>query len=160
VIFVYSQEPKLQIGFGLKPAMEFVELILIPKLDGVVMHGPFQKPVDGTLCITGHHLILSTRKEGVEELWVIDTIISLNPLTLLFSTLVVQAVHKLPFLSKRDLCTLKVMYSNLNSSVFFFHACELTETYLTFSVPRFKWPVSFTGPHLNARIRAGRACFY
>jgi hypothetical protein len=31
---------------------------------------------------------------------------------------------------------------------------------LTFSVPRFKWPVSFTGPHLNARIRAGRACFY
>jgi hypothetical protein len=117
--------------FGLKPAMEFVELILIPKLDGVVMHGPFQKPVDGTLCITGHHLILSTRKEGVEELWVIDTIISLNTLTLLFSTLVVQAVHKLPFLSKRDLCTLKVMYNNLNSSVFFFHACELTETYLT-----------------------------
>ncbi|KDR15085.1 Myotubularin-related protein 9 [Zootermopsis nevadensis] len=51
--------------------MEFVELILIPKLDGVVMHGPFQKPVDGTLCITGHHLILSTRKEGVEELWLL-----------------------------------------------------------------------------------------
>jgi myotubularin-related protein 9 len=53
--------------------MEFAELIPIPKLDGVVMHGPFQKPVDGTLCITGHHLILSTRKKDVEELWVIVT---------------------------------------------------------------------------------------
>lgn len=51
--------------------MEFAELILIPKLDGVVMHAPFQKPVDGTLCITGHHLILSSRKEGVEELWLL-----------------------------------------------------------------------------------------
>lgn len=51
--------------------MEFAELILIPKLDGVVMHWPFQKPVDGTLCITGHHLILSTRKESVEELWLL-----------------------------------------------------------------------------------------
>jgi hypothetical protein len=35
-----------------------------------------------------------------------------------------------------------------------------TAVLLTFSVPRFKWPVSFTGPDLNARIRAGRACFY
>lgn len=61
--------------FGLKPAMEFAELILVPKLDGVIMHWPFQKPVDGTLCITGHHLILSTRKESVEELWVIITFI-------------------------------------------------------------------------------------
>jgi myotubularin-related protein 9 len=43
----------------------------VPKLDGVIMHEPFQKPVDGTLCITGHHLILSTRKKSVEELWVI-----------------------------------------------------------------------------------------
>ncbi|XP_063224211.1 myotubularin-related protein 9 [Bacillus rossius redtenbacheri] len=48
--------------------MEFVDLILIPKLDGVVMHAPLMKPVDGTLCITGHHLILSSRKEGFEEL--------------------------------------------------------------------------------------------
>jgi myotubularin-related protein 9 len=55
--------------------MEFAELILVPKLDGVIMHEPFQKPVDGTLCITGHHLILSTRKKGVEELWVISTCI-------------------------------------------------------------------------------------
>ncbi|XP_067014319.1 myotubularin-related protein 9 [Anabrus simplex] len=52
--------------------MEFAELILTPKLDGVVLHGPFMKPVDGTLCITGHHLILSSRKEGEEEeLWLL-----------------------------------------------------------------------------------------
>ncbi|XP_046393459.1 myotubularin-related protein 9 [Ischnura elegans] len=51
--------------------MEFAELILVPKLDGVIMHGPFHKAVDGTLCITGHHLILSSRKEGVEELWLL-----------------------------------------------------------------------------------------
>jgi myotubularin-related protein 9 len=50
--------------------MEFAELILTPKLDGVIMHAPFNKPLDGTLCVTGHHIILSSRKEGVEELWV------------------------------------------------------------------------------------------
>ncbi|KAL1132090.1 hypothetical protein AAG570_010048 [Ranatra chinensis] len=51
--------------------MEFAELILTPKLDGVVMHSPFQKPMDGTLCVTGHHIILSSRKEGAEELWLL-----------------------------------------------------------------------------------------
>ncbi|XP_039295566.1 myotubularin-related protein 9 [Nilaparvata lugens] len=51
--------------------MEFVDMILTPKLDNVIMHGPFHEPVDGTLCITGHHLILSSRKEGVEELWLL-----------------------------------------------------------------------------------------
>lgn len=50
--------------------MEFAELIITPKLDGVILHSPFQEPVDGTLCITGHHLILSSRKEDVQELWV------------------------------------------------------------------------------------------
>lgn len=50
--------------------MEFAELILIPKLDGVVLHSPLNESVDGTLCITGHHLILSSRREGAQELWV------------------------------------------------------------------------------------------
>jgi hypothetical protein len=77
--------------------MEFAELILIPKLDGVVMHGPFQKPVDGTLCITGHHLILSTRKEDVEELWVITIYVCVYCpclLILLLSSLMIQAMQK------------------------------------------------------------------
>lgn len=50
--------------------MEFADLILAPKIDGVVLHGPFHEPVDGTLCITSHHLILSSRQEGIQELWV------------------------------------------------------------------------------------------
>ncbi|ENN72916.1 hypothetical protein YQE_10484, partial [Dendroctonus ponderosae] len=51
--------------------MEFAELITTPKLDGVILHSPFHEPIDGTLCITGHHLILSTRKENVQELWLL-----------------------------------------------------------------------------------------
>lgn len=49
--------------------MEFIELILINKLDGVILKYPHHENVDGTVCITGHHLILSSRKEGVRELW-------------------------------------------------------------------------------------------
>ena len=50
--------------------MEFVELIRVPKVDNVIMRRPLNPPVEGTLCITGHHLILSSRKEDSEELWV------------------------------------------------------------------------------------------
>lgn len=50
--------------------MEFADSIASPKIDGVMLHSPFHDPVDGTLCITGHHLILSSRKEDVQELWV------------------------------------------------------------------------------------------
>jgi myotubularin-related protein 9 len=53
--------------------MEFAEFIKTPMVDGVTLKKPFCKPVDGTLCITGHHLILSCRKENKEELWVIMT---------------------------------------------------------------------------------------
>ncbi|KAI5642287.1 myotubularin-like phosphatase domain-containing protein [Phthorimaea operculella] len=51
--------------------MEFIELILINKLDGVILKYPHHDSVDGTVCITGHHLILSSRKEGVKELWLL-----------------------------------------------------------------------------------------
>uniref|UniRef100_A0A8D8TF55 Myotubularin-related protein 9 n=1 Tax=Cacopsylla melanoneura TaxID=428564 RepID=A0A8D8TF55_9HEMI len=59
--------------------MEFVDLIPIPTLDGVTLSGAcYNSPVDGTLCMTGHHLILSSRKQGIEELWLlhmaIDTV--------------------------------------------------------------------------------------
>lgn len=50
--------------------MEFADLIKSPKLDGVILHSTLNEQVDGTLCITGHHLILSSRREGVQELWV------------------------------------------------------------------------------------------
>lgn len=46
-------------------------MIKTPKLDGVILHSPFFDPVDGRLCITGHHLIVSSKKEDVQELWLL-----------------------------------------------------------------------------------------
>lgn len=50
--------------------MEFAELILIPKVDRATLIAPLKQPIDGTLCISGHHIIFSSRKHGEEELWV------------------------------------------------------------------------------------------
>lgn len=58
-------------NFCFKNSMEFAELISTPKLDGVILHTQNSEPVEGTLCITGHHLILSSRREGVQELWLL-----------------------------------------------------------------------------------------
>ncbi len=60
-------------------AMEFVEFIKTPKVDSVVLHRPFYAPIEGTLCLTGHHLILSSRKTNSEELWVGFTILNQLP---------------------------------------------------------------------------------
>ncbi|XP_055636872.1 myotubularin-related protein 9 isoform X2 [Toxorhynchites rutilus septentrionalis] len=52
--------------------MEFAELIRTPKLDGVQLYEQLtREPIDGTLCITSHVLILSTRKEGAREAWLL-----------------------------------------------------------------------------------------
>ncbi|XP_071855548.1 myotubularin-related protein 9-like isoform X2 [Apostichopus japonicus] len=56
-------------------AMEFVEFIKTPKLDGVKLHQPFHPPVEGTLCVTGHHVILSSRKANTEELWLLHMMV-------------------------------------------------------------------------------------
>jgi len=52
--------------------MEFADLIKTPKLDGVFLHtnSAGNATVEGTLCITGHHLLLSARQENSQELWV------------------------------------------------------------------------------------------
>lgn len=56
--------------------MEFVELISIPRVDNVVLTDKTKErtkqcKIEGTLCISGHHLILSDRQKGNEqELWV------------------------------------------------------------------------------------------
>lgn len=51
--------------------MEFADLIKTPKLDGVFLHTTTSNAtVEGTLCITGHHLLLSARQENSQELWV------------------------------------------------------------------------------------------
>lgn len=47
--------------------------ILIPQVDNVVLidkNDGNSKSLDGTLCISGHHLILSSRQNDGQELWV------------------------------------------------------------------------------------------
>lgn len=39
--------------------MEFAEIIEKPRVDGVVLLRPLTAPVEGSLAITGHHLIFS-----------------------------------------------------------------------------------------------------
>ncbi|XP_056649054.1 myotubularin-related protein 9 [Diorhabda sublineata] len=51
--------------------MEFIEMIKTPKLDGVILHSPLESPIDCRLCITGHHLIISSKKEDAQELWLL-----------------------------------------------------------------------------------------
>ncbi|XP_078449733.1 myotubularin-related protein 9 isoform X1 [Lampetra planeri] len=51
--------------------MEFVELIKTPKVEGAVLERPCAAPLEGTLCITGHHLIVSSRREHAEEMWLL-----------------------------------------------------------------------------------------
>nr|XP_054761888.1 myotubularin-related protein 9-like isoform X2 [Lytechinus pictus] len=51
--------------------MEFVDFIRIPKVDDVVLHRHGYRPVCGTLCLTGHHMILSSRQTNSEELWLL-----------------------------------------------------------------------------------------
>lgn len=50
--------------------MEFAEFIKSPTVDNVILHKPFEFPVEGTLCVTGFHLVLSSRQKHKEELWV------------------------------------------------------------------------------------------
>ncbi|KAI4899852.1 hypothetical protein NFI96_027010 [Prochilodus magdalenae] len=46
--------------------MEFSELIKTANVEDVVLKLPFQPPVRGTLCVTGHHLLFSDRAEDRE----------------------------------------------------------------------------------------------
>lgn len=55
--------------------MEFAEFIKTPTVENVSMTRPFTKPITGTLCITGHHVILSSRSEQHEELWLLHSAI-------------------------------------------------------------------------------------
>ncbi|KAK2146123.1 hypothetical protein LSH36_631g02047 [Paralvinella palmiformis] len=51
--------------------MEFADLIKVPRVESVTLHRYHMAPVEGTLCITGHHLILSSRLMAKEELWLL-----------------------------------------------------------------------------------------
>ncbi|KAF7490996.1 Myotubularin-related protein 9 [Sarcoptes scabiei] len=56
--------------------MEFFDLIRTPKLDGVVLTDTFQNRIVGTLCITSHHLIISSRsRSDSNELFLLHSMI-------------------------------------------------------------------------------------
>lgn len=55
--------------------MEFAELIKTPKIDNVILHRPLHKPTEVVLCITSHHIILSSRSAGDDELWILHVMI-------------------------------------------------------------------------------------
>ena len=50
--------------------MEFAELIKTPKLDRIQVSYPIDESMEATLCITSHHLIVSSRTDSSRELWV------------------------------------------------------------------------------------------
>ena len=50
--------------------MDFSDLIKISRVDNVILHRPFEGPMQKALGITGHHLILSSLNEKVEEIMV------------------------------------------------------------------------------------------
>ncbi|KAH9491937.1 Myotubularin- protein 9 [Bulinus truncatus] len=53
--------------------MEFVEFIKTPMVNNVTLRRPFTSDMEGTLCVTGHHLIISSRRENHEELWLLHS---------------------------------------------------------------------------------------
>ena len=50
--------------------MEFAEYILTSKVNKVAITIPPNTELEAVICITGHHLIISSRKDGAEEIWV------------------------------------------------------------------------------------------
>ncbi|KAK7475886.1 hypothetical protein BaRGS_00032854 [Batillaria attramentaria] len=53
--------------------MEFAEFIKTPMVNNVTLRRPFCDPMEGTLCVTGHQLILSSRRDDHEELWLLHS---------------------------------------------------------------------------------------
>ncbi|ELU07118.1 hypothetical protein CAPTEDRAFT_168491 [Capitella teleta] len=52
--------------------MEFAEFIRTPRVEKVTLYRANTPPLEGTLCVTGHHLILSRRQDDdEEELWLL-----------------------------------------------------------------------------------------
>ncbi|XP_062890895.1 myotubularin-related protein 9-like isoform X3 [Mobula hypostoma] len=51
--------------------MELAERIRTSQVDDVVLSRPFLQPVKGTLCVSSHHLLLSSRTGDAAELWLL-----------------------------------------------------------------------------------------
>ncbi|XP_045855756.1 myotubularin-related protein 9-like isoform X2 [Meles meles] len=51
--------------------MEFSELIRTGRAQAKLLRGPEAPPLRGTLCVTGHHLLLSPGPQGTSDLWLL-----------------------------------------------------------------------------------------
>ncbi|XP_061004433.1 myotubularin-related protein 9-like isoform X2 [Dama dama] len=51
--------------------MEFAELIRTGQAQAELLRGPEEPPLRGTLCITGHHLLLSPGPQATPDLWLL-----------------------------------------------------------------------------------------
>ncbi|XP_047580804.1 myotubularin-related protein 9-like isoform X3 [Lutra lutra] len=51
--------------------MEFSELIRTGRAQAKLLRGPEAPPLRGTLCVTGHHLLLSPGPPGASDLWLL-----------------------------------------------------------------------------------------
>ena len=57
--------------------MEFVEYIKSPRIEKVLLKRRGCQYIEGTLCVTGHHLIFSSRTEESDELIVSTSAIAM-----------------------------------------------------------------------------------
>lgn len=64
----FCQSSLVSIGANFFVVMEFVEYIKSPKIDKVSLRRRGQVYLEGTLCVTGHHLIFSSRTDHKDEL--------------------------------------------------------------------------------------------
>ncbi|XP_046807439.1 myotubularin-related protein 9 [Lucilia cuprina] len=115
--------------------MEFVELIKTPKLDGVFLHDHQNSTVEGRLCITGHHLLLSARQENSQELWLMHKNI--------------DSVEKKPFILQNavvgGLITLKckdlrIISLKIKSAKEYFNVAASLEALSTLNNPELEYP--------------------
>lgn len=51
--------------------MEFSDLIRTGRAQAKLLRGPEAPPLRGTLCLTGHHLLLSPGPQATSELWLL-----------------------------------------------------------------------------------------
>ena len=50
--------------------MEFISIIKTPNIDKAILINQSSDNLEGTLCITTHYLLFSSRKNPDDEIWV------------------------------------------------------------------------------------------
>ncbi|XP_037502989.2 myotubularin-related protein 9, partial [Rhipicephalus sanguineus] len=73
----YSKSPKNKPSpiKSKRKKMEFAELIKITKVDRVVLHTPLCTSFSGTLSLSSHHSIFSSRTDDDKELWLLHRMV-------------------------------------------------------------------------------------